>query len=228
LKYIRTGLKFDPRTNQIVQSKPEAPKNKKGLPSEKYYGEVATGYDAKRQSQEKWHVEQRIIERMLSDFPAGSWVLDAPCGTGRFFPCYEEKQFIVRGIDISPDMLAEAGKKISDPGRMVDGEKAYGWCVTNIIENGLPLDDSSVDIVVCCRFTRWVMGQYGPEGIKRLLSELQRVARQAVIITARVENHPVQVPLELIEDCLNVEWAVHENAEGYEPAYRIIKLGPAA
>jgi ubiquinone/menaquinone biosynthesis C-methylase UbiE len=198
------------------------------LPSDKYFGEVATGYDAKRLEQPKWHVEQRIIERMLSDFPAGSWVVDAPCGTGRFFPLYEKKRFVVRGVDISPDMLKEAGSKIKEPTAEVDGEKMWGWRIANIIESGLGLEDSSVDVAVSCRFTRWVMGQYGPDGIKKLLGELQRVARAKVIFTARVENHPHCVPLSLIEESIAPGWAIHENAEGYEAAYRIICLGPAA
>jgi ubiquinone/menaquinone biosynthesis C-methylase UbiE len=165
---------------------------------------------------------------MLEEFPAGSWVLDAPCGTGRFFSAYEKNRFVVRGVDISPDMLREAGKKIKDPLAMIDGEKQWGWRIANIIEDGFGLDDSSVDVSVCCRFTRWVIQQYGPEGITKLLHELQRVTRSAIIITVRVENHPFAVSLDLVKDALLPEWCIHEDAEGYEPAYRILKIGPAA
>jgi len=200
----------------------------RGQPSEKYFGEVATGYDAKRVEQPKWHVEQQIIERMLSDFPAGAGVLDAPCGTGRFFPIYEAKGFVVKGVDISPDMLKEAGAKIKDPVKIIDGERAWGWRVANIIENGTGLPDDSVEVAVSCRFTRWVMGQYGADGIQALLHELQRVARSTVIFTARVKDHPHAVTYELINACLLDGWTIHEDAQGYEEAYRIIKLGPAA
>jgi len=261
LKYIKTGLTFDPSINQIVkpreiridasrlrpgerealeagtidpttlthamvqepQRQPHA-----GDPGRKYFGEVATGYDARREDSDKWKVEQEIIERMLSDFPAGSWVLDAPCGTGRFFPLYEAKRFVVRGVDISPDMLRVAGEKIKDPTRIIDDEKASGWRVANIIEAGTGLDESSVDVSVSIRFTRWVMGKYGPEGIKKLLAELQRVSRGKVIFTARVKDHPNCVPPDLIQASLSPGWAIHEDAPGYEDAYRIIALGPAA
>lgn len=239
MKYIKTGLK--PMPNEIemkeMMAKGQIPpqamqqrmaQNLQGMPSEKYYGPVASGYDKKRENQSKWTVEQSIVERMLSDFPAGSWVLDAPCGTGRFFPYYHGKRFMVRGVDISPDMLAEASKKIINPAEMIDGEPMWAWSVRNIIEEGTGLEDSSVDAAVSVRFTRWAMGQYGPEGIKKLLQELQRVARAKVIFTARVKDHPAAVPLELIEDSLQPEWTIHENAEGYEEAYRIISLGPAA
>ena len=49
----------------------------------KYYGAVASGYDAKRIENPKWQIEQAAIESMLDDLPKGSWVLDVPCGTGR-------------------------------------------------------------------------------------------------------------------------------------------------
>jgi len=260
LKYIETGLKFDPRTNQTtrpdaieVDASKLTPQelelakagkldpntiphaiiqkhepNGSGLPSQKYFGEVATGYDAKRLQQPKWTVEQEIIERMLSDFPAGSWIVDAPCGTGRFFPYYESKRFVVRGVDISPDMLREAGSKIKKPVEEVDGEKMWGWRVANIIENGLGLEESSVDCALSIRFTRWVMGQYGSDGIQALLHELQRVSRSKVIFTARVKDHPNAVSYDLIKACIEPGWDIHEDVAGYEEAYRIICLGPAA
>ena len=54
--------------------------------AEKYVGQVAQGYDAKREQSPKWQIEQRVIEDMLSDLPAESVVLDCPVGTGRFLP----------------------------------------------------------------------------------------------------------------------------------------------
>lgn len=257
MKYIKTGLKFDPSKNAVVnpgkvrldaskltpQQLEDAKHGRLDLsrvqhaivsdqdprdPNRKYVGEVATGYDAKREMSQKWVIEQQIIERMLSTFPAGSWVVDAPCGTGRFFPLYEAKRFGVRGVDISPDMLQLAGHKITDPLRIVDDEKAWGWRVANIIEDGLGLDESTMDCALSIRFTRWVMGKYGPEGIKKLLAELQRVARGKVIFTARVKDHPHCVPHSLIQESLSPGWGIHEDVPGYEDAYRIIALGPEA
>lgn len=244
MKYIKTGLK--PQMNEMEarahhqrqqllhaqghNARPQPPPGSapSGQPSEKYFGEVATGYDAKREDQPKWTIEQQIIERMLSDFPAGSWVLDAPCGTGRFFPLYEAKGFVVRGVDISPDMLQMAGAKIKDPVRIVDGEKAWGWRVANLVEQGSGLPDDSVDCAVSVRFTRWVMGQYGPEGIKAFLGELQRVSRGKVIFTARVRNHHCEISYDLIKESLHSGWDIHEDAKGFEEDYRILALGPAA
>lgn len=194
----------------------------------KYTGDVAKGYDKKRETSQKWVVEQQIIERMLSDFPPGSWIVDAPCGTGRFFQFYEKQRFIVRGIDISPDMLRVAGNKIQNPTAIIDDEKAWGWRVSNLVEDGTGLEESSVDAAVCCRFTRWAFGQHGERGVIDVLKELQRVARSAVIFTARVKDHPMACTYDVIEKAIQPGWAVHEDAEGYMDAYRIIKLGPAA
>lgn len=238
MKYIETGLKPMPNEMEVKKMMargqiPQQPQqrmmqNLQGTPSEKYYGPVATGYDAKRTESPKWKVEQEIVERMLSDLPAGSGVLDAPCGTGRFFPFYYEKAFKVRGVDISPDMLAEAAKKIPNPTNVINSEPQWAWLSRNIIEEGCGLADNGVDAAVSIRFTRWVMGQYGETGIRSLLTELQRAATKKVIFTARVKDHPYAVPMELIEDCICDGWAIYEDAEGYEDAYRIIQLGPEA
>lgn len=213
---------------QNLQGMPHNPLPNGLPPSEKYYGEVAKGYDEKRQKSIKWTKEQSIVERMLSDMPENTKVLDAPCGTGRFFPFYHFKKFVVRGIDISPDMLLEATKKIEDPTGEHDGEPRWAWLERNLIEHGSGMENDSVDVAVSVRFTRWVMGQYGEQGIRTLLTELQRVARKKVIFTARIKNHQHAVPLELIEDCLVDGWSIYENAEGYEEAYRVIQLGPEA
>jgi ubiquinone/menaquinone biosynthesis C-methylase UbiE len=264
MKYIKTGLEFDPAQNRVlrpgetparqvqIDSRKLTPdqleKLKSGRidvreiehaivgtgppeglrPSEKYFGGVATGYDAKRDTSPKWGVEQGIIERMLSALPDGSSVCDAPCGTGRFFPLYHSKGLIVKGVDISPDMLREATKKIPNPTNIINDEPQWGWRVCDIVKDGLGLEPDSVDAVVSCRFTRWVIGEHGPEAIKKVLGDFQRAARSKVIFTARVKDHPKAVSYDLINESLLPGWAIHEDAEGYEPAYRIIMLGPEA
>src|SRR5262245_39269365 len=76
--------------------------------ADKYHGEVSANYDAKRQNDPKWLLEQYWIEDMLEDMPAGSVILDVPCGTGRFFEFYGSKGFIVKGLDKSMDQLQMA------------------------------------------------------------------------------------------------------------------------
>ena len=192
--------------------------------SRKYVGDVAQGYDKKRETSEKWRAEQECVEFLLADHPEGTWVLDAPCGTGRFFPYYEARKFIVRGFDLSAEMMSIAGKKIKDPVAIIDGDKQWGWKQGDITE-GTGLDDKSVDVAVAVRITRWIIGQHGPPGIVKMLKELQRVARKRIIITARVKDHRFMVPYELIESALD-GWKITRDFAGSEEAYRIIELSP--
>lgn len=179
----------------------------------KYTGAVAQGYDQKREQSEKWITEQKIIEDMLDDLPTGSWVLDVPCGTGRFFEFYHRKGFLYRAMDLSADMLRIAGTKVPDPmkARLMQGDVRK-----------LDLYDKSVDAAIMVRLTRWL----SPEDCQLAIKELQRVARKKIIFTARVANHPHARPLELFEEALD-GWAIHRNEPGNEENYRIIELRPA-
>jgi len=53
-------------------------------------------------------MQQEWVTRMLRVIPPGSAVLDAPCGTGRYFPLIAGAGMRVTGIDQSPGMLAQA------------------------------------------------------------------------------------------------------------------------
>ena len=53
-------------------------------------------------TQETW------VARLLGMIPAGSTVLDAPCGTGRYFPLIAGAGMRVIGVDQSAGMLAQA------------------------------------------------------------------------------------------------------------------------
>lgn len=88
------------------------------------------------------------------------------------------------------------------------------------------LADKSVDAAIACRITRWVIGEHGPAGIVAMLKELQRVARERIIITARVRDHKFAVTEHLINSALD-GWKIARNEEGYQPQYRILMLEPA-
>jgi SAM-dependent methyltransferase len=53
-------------------------------------------------------VQQEWVRRLLAACPLGGVVLDAPCGTGRYFPIVAESGRQVVGIDESAGMLAQA------------------------------------------------------------------------------------------------------------------------
>lgn len=187
--------------------------------TKKYYGDVAKGYDKKRENTEKWKVEQFIIEEMLSQLPEGTVVLDVPCGTGRFFEFYQKKKFIVYGLDASSDMLNEAATKIHKPQQTVNGESQFRFAQGLVQDIKRP--DKSIDVSVMCRLSRWL----SPENCQIAFKELQRVTRDRIIITARVENptHPqLARPLELFTSVLAEDWELAENAQGYVEAYRIL------
>ncbi len=219
LYYIRTpeGDKMRAMQAQEAQTKRQAMKQAQapGEIWEKYTGATAEGYDAKRQETEKHKVEQRIIEDMLDDLQPGSFVLDCPVGTGRFFEFYKKKGFIVKARDASPDMLEKAGQKLKAIG--FDDVK-ISLCRDDIRELKTLVEDNCVDASLMIRLTRWL----SKDDCQVAFKQLQRVTRDRIIITARVENHPEARPVELFLDALEDNWELAENREGYEPAYRIL------
>jgi ubiquinone/menaquinone biosynthesis C-methylase UbiE len=180
--------------------------------ADKYYGNIASGYDAKRIENPKWQIEQAAIESMLDDIPKGSWVLDIPCGTGRFFDYYHRRGFLYRGVDKSMDMLRQAAMKVRDT------QKAF---LAEGDVRDLFLEDKSVDAAIMCRLSRWL----SPNDCVLALKELQRVSRQKIISTWRVRNHPHARSMDLINSALD-GWAIHRDEQGSDPDYRIIEMRP--
>ncbi len=196
-----------------------------GKAESKYTGETAQNYDQKREGTPKWEIEQGIVEGMLDDLPPGSVILDAPCGTGRFFEFYHTKQFEVRALDKSADMLNLATQKVRDP-------LAFQIACSDIKETDLP--NKSVDASVMVRLTRWI----SPEDCVLPLKELQRVTKGRIIFTARVKIsptqemvqqgitvHPNERLLSLFESALD-GWKISRNVPGHDEDYRIIMLEP--
>jgi len=181
----------------------------------KYHGSIATGYDAKRESDPKWIIEQKLITGMLDDLPPGTIVFDCPVGTGRFLPFYIEKGFHFIGMDLSKDMLGQAGAKVEPLAAKAVGELHVG----DVRNTGLA--DKSVDVAVNCRITRWL----SPADCQQMLKEMQRIARQRIIWTARVANHPHARTVELFEEALD-GWAIVRNEPGVDLDYRIIQARP--
>lgn len=205
----------------------------------KFQGEVAVGYDAKRESQPKWVVEQKIITDWLSELPPGTSVLDCPVGTGRFLKTFVEKQLPFTGLDVSGDMLVQSALKLLPEDKVAAWVKACNTkneliplriegkgvlAPADIRQTGAP--DKAVDVAVNCRITRWMMGNHGPDGIRAMLKEMQRVARKQIILTARVRDHKFAVTEELIESALQ-GWKISRNVAGFELNYRVMMLEPA-
>ncbi|MFF2809031.1 class I SAM-dependent methyltransferase [Streptomyces sp. NPDC058000] len=81
-------------------------------------------------------VEEPVVHRLLDRGPVGT-ALDAACGTGRQTAALAARGYRTIGVDQSPEMLAQARRKV--PG----AEFRRGRL------ESLPVDDESVDLVVC-------------------------------------------------------------------------------
>jgi SAM-dependent methyltransferase len=140
--------------------------------STKYLGTNASGYEAERAGR-KWQSEQAAVEELLAQVPEGSKVLDVPVGTGRLMPFHKARDFDAYGLDVSPDMLAEA--------------RAYADAISAKITlsqgdiRQIPFEDDSFDLVACLRFLNWI----DQDGVDKAVGELVRVSRKNLLLGIR-------------------------------------------
>lgn len=160
----------------------QQPADASGLPplnlaavSGDYYGTKAFEYDLGREDSEKWKAEYEAVKEGLNGL-SGS-LLDAPCGTGRFFPIYREMGFRVLGLDISEDMLHQA--------RVKDDQAQIG--VANLGER-LPISDKVADVTVCSQFLKFLTE---PE-LAAVIRELGRVTKTRIMCSLFTGNHTVR------------------------------------
>jgi len=83
-----------------------------------YRGNVATQYDNKRFTTKQGLLFAKLelceLERVVSNLPSGSEILEVGCGTGRFSKYLGEQGYCVRAVDPSSEMIKIASKKCSD------------------------------------------------------------------------------------------------------------------
>ena len=135
--------------------------------SVRLYGDWAETYDEDFVQSSGYVVYLRVAEqlvkrRALIDGP----VLDVGCGTGIVGVCLREGGIeIVDGVDISPPMLAEAGKK-----KTADGDPVYRNLIAADLTIALGISDNLyAGLISAGTFTH---GHLGPDS----LDELWRVA----------------------------------------------------
>lgn len=133
------------------------------MKSDRYYGPIATGYDAKRMHKPGWEKEQTAV----ADFVTLGPVLDCPVGTGRYLSIYQEKGLPYIGLDASKDMIAEALRKHPEAKTLLSEASILA----------LPCEDQSFGTAVCSRLMNWLY----PEDMAKAVSELRRVAREIVV-----------------------------------------------
>lgn len=124
---------------------------------------------------------RRVVEQLaqrLTDLDAS--IIDVGCGTGICGSALAKLGFsTLDGIDISPEMLAEAGKKIHDDGRPV-----YRRLMQADLTQPVDLDSGTYEGLVCAgTFTH---GHLGPE----CLGEVWRIAAPGSICAIGINaNH---------------------------------------
>jgi ubiquinone/menaquinone biosynthesis C-methylase UbiE len=120
------------------------------------YAGWAPSYDEPRN--QLLDLEQPVVREILDGLPRGV-ALDAACGTGRHAAYLASLGHDVIGVDSSPEMLARARAKVPN-GEFHEADL-----------HRLPLDDDSVDVVVCA------VALVHVQDLTRALTELVRVLR---------------------------------------------------
>ena len=103
-------------------------------------------------------IEEPIVREILDGLPVGV-ALDAACGTGRHTAYLASLDHEVIGVDSSPEMLERAGQKV--PGGTFHEAELHD----------IPLDDDTVDLVVCA-----IALSHVPD-LDPVLAELVRILR---------------------------------------------------
>jgi ubiquinone/menaquinone biosynthesis C-methylase UbiE len=135
--------------------------------SVRLYGEWAETYDTDFVASSSYVVYLRVAEQLLQQRSSISGaVLDVGCGTGIVGVGLREGGIeIVDGVDISPPMLAEAGKK-----KTKGGDPVYRDLIAADLTKSLDIPDNQyAGLVSAGTFTH---GHLGPDS----LDELWRVA----------------------------------------------------
>jgi phosphatidylethanolamine/phosphatidyl-N-methylethanolamine N-methyltransferase len=143
----------------------------------KLYSELAPLYD-KVFGKIFYNRLERVIEDL--DIPAGAKVLEVGAGTGTSFPAYPTHCNIT-GVDLAPDMLARARRKIEE----------NGWSHFKVMEMDaldLKFPDNTFDYVMAFHVVTVV-----PDPV-RMIAEAKRVCKAGGRIVV-VNHFTSEVPL---------------------------------
>jgi ubiquinone/menaquinone biosynthesis C-methylase UbiE len=125
--------------------------------------------------------EKKIIGELLKDLPKGSVVLDLACGTGRIAGFLLSKGHKVWGVDISPQMLEVARKRLSAFGELVklrQGEAEH-----------LPFEERFFDSATCIK----LMGHVPPKTRIKILREIKRITKGPFVVAYYISGPVVNI-----------------------------------
>ena len=165
------------------------------MPSEKE-NIIPTAYDAdgsREYDQRRFTTRQGLsfdaleweqLSRAIVGIPEGSSVLEVGCGTGRFSRRLATREFIVRAVDPSPDMIKEASEKCRG---LPD--------VTFALEEAASLssEDSTFDLVFAIRVTNQTESE---DYALRMVREMIRVTKPggSVLVEFVNKHRPLKKP----------------------------------
>jgi SAM-dependent methyltransferase len=134
------------------------------------YDAEAAGYDDERHP---WDMQREWVARVLGLIPPGGTVLDAPCGTGKYFPLLAGTGHRVAGVDQSAGMLARARAR------------GIAFSLERTSLQGLSYA-GEFDAVV----TIDAMGHIPPEDWPGVLANLRRAVRPGGLLYLTVQELP--------------------------------------
>ena len=115
--------------------------------------------------------EKAVIAQLLREIdPAGSALLDVPCGAGKLGPLLQTFPVHVVAADGSREMLALAGDEY-DPAQLLR--------VLQCDASALPFKDGSVDVVICLRLFHLLP----PATRRMILDEFRRITRRQLLVS---------------------------------------------
>lgn len=120
--------------------------------------------------------ERRAILRALQHVPAGAWVLDLPCGTGRGTQLLVEQGYRVTAADASAPMVARARQNYQAFRAGASWAPPVEFAVCDVMATGLP--NGRFDAVLCNRLLHHFRES---ETRRRALRELARVCRGPIV-----------------------------------------------
>jgi 2-polyprenyl-3-methyl-5-hydroxy-6-metoxy-1,4-benzoquinol methylase len=121
------------------------------------------------------HLDRTAVRRALADLPAGSLIGDLPCGTGRLAEVALALGFRVHGMDVSPEMLDVARRRLARFGNRFTAETG------DVLDlRGRP----RFDAVLSARF----LMHFPPDGQRNLVRALASASRGRVVLTQGIDN----------------------------------------
>jgi ubiquinone/menaquinone biosynthesis C-methylase UbiE len=183
--------------------------------SKRYRGKMAANYEAKRMKQERWHLENGIVQAML-ELKKGT-LLDVPVGTGRFLEFCSSKGFKITGVDSSQEMLDYANQKVA-------------LCVLEIGNaTALRFKDKSFDHAICIRFLDLI----DEPAMQKVVKELCRVTKKTIVATIRfgdkyvpksnTATHDRRKFMALVKRC---GWTIAEDHLVFKQGWSVLRLAP--